>query len=197
MQSQWVSGCFIGVSPQGFAQGPSSEAFVSRRTVNPPISNHTDAAARRNRYARDTGFQCRSNVGRGVPRTAIAPTTSNQNGSTPKPGIASRASPGNSSHCHPSTMNSSSVVAKSTTQTIGSKGVAKAPMASEMPAMAKASASRFLENLIFALAGCLLGSIRGGGHLAFEPGLTVGPSPWGIGGPTDCLSNQTAPVINS
>ena len=82
-----------------------------------------------------------------MPRTAIAPTTSSQNGSTPKPGIASRASPGNSSHCRPSTMNSSSAVPKSTTQTIGGKGVAKAPMASDMPAMAKARASRFLENL--------------------------------------------------
>jgi hypothetical protein len=30
---------------------------------------------------------------------------------------------------------------------IGGKGVAKAPMASEMPAMEKARASRFLENL--------------------------------------------------
>src|SRR5258707_3035087 len=91
--------------------------------------------------------QCRSNDGLGVPSTAIAPTTSSQNGSTPKPGIASRASPGNSSHCRPSTMNSSSAVPRSTTHTIGGKGVAKAPMASEMPAMAKARASRFLENL--------------------------------------------------
>src|SRR5262245_22773687 len=106
--------------------------------------------------------QCRSNVGRGVPRTAIAPTTSSQNGSTPKPGIASKASPGNSSHCRPSTRNSSSAVTRSTTHTIGGKGVAKAPMASEMPAMVKARASRFLENLISASVGCLLGSICGG-----------------------------------
>src|SRR5262249_54664159 len=59
-------------------------------------------------------------------------------------------------------MNSSSAVARSTTHTIGGKGVAKAPMASEMPAMAKARASRFLENLLSASVGCLLGSIRGG-----------------------------------
>jgi hypothetical protein len=32
--------------------------------------------------------QCRSKLGRGVPSTAMAPTTSSQNGSTPKPGIA-------------------------------------------------------------------------------------------------------------
>ena len=31
--------------------------------------------------------QCRSNLGRGVPRTAIVPTTSSHNGSTPKPGL--------------------------------------------------------------------------------------------------------------
>ena len=37
----------------------------------------------------------------------------------------------------------------------------KAPIASEMPAMAMASASRFLENLISALVGCLLGSMGG------------------------------------
>ena len=54
--------------------------------------------------------QRRSKLGRGVPRTAIAPTTSSHNGNTPKPGIASRARPGNSSHCRPSTMNSSSAV---------------------------------------------------------------------------------------
>jgi hypothetical protein len=45
----------------------------------------------------------------------------------------------------------------------------KAPMASEMPAMTKARASRFLENLrvfedrVSALVGCLLGS--GGGEV--------------------------------
>ena len=100
-------------------------------------TKQTDCAAR----------QCRSKVGRGVPSTAIAPTTSSQNGSTPKPGIASRASPGNSSHCRPSTMNSSRAVPRSTIHTIGGKGVAKAPMASEMPAMTKARASRFVENL--------------------------------------------------
>jgi hypothetical protein len=45
--------------------------------------------------------------GRGVPKTAIAPTTSSQNGTTPTPGIASRTSPGKSSHCQPSTTNKS------------------------------------------------------------------------------------------
>jgi hypothetical protein len=68
----------------------------------------------------------------------MAPTTSSQNGSTPKPGIASRASPGNSSHCRPSTMNSNSAVPRSTTHTIGGSGVAKVSMASDIPAMAKA-----------------------------------------------------------
>ena len=91
--------------------------------------------------------QCRPKFGRGVPRTAIAPTTRSQNGSIPKPGTASRASPGNSSHCRPSTRNSDSAVPRSTTHTIGGKGVAKAPMASEMPATAKARTSRLLENL--------------------------------------------------
>jgi hypothetical protein len=71
-------------------------------------------------------------------------------------------------HCRPSTRNSSSAVPRSTTHTIGGKGVAKAPMASEMPAMAKARASRFLENLrvfeigVPALLGCFLGSVGGG-----------------------------------
>ena len=52
----------------------------------------------------------------------------------------------------------------STTHTIGGKGVAKAPMASETPAIAKARASRFLENLIVSEdglltpVGCSLGS---------------------------------------
>ena len=98
----------------------------------------------------------------------MAPTTSSQNGSTPKTGIASRANPGNSSHCRPSTMNKSSAVPRSTAHTIGGKGVAKAPMASETPAMAKARASRFLENLrIFGVGapaplGWLLGSLGDG-----------------------------------
>ena len=107
------------------------------RDLSVSLSKNLDGAVR----------QCRSKFGRGVPRTAIAPTTGSQKGSTPKPGIASRTSPGKSSHCRPSTMNSSSAVPISTTHTIGGKGVAKAPMASEMPAMAKARASRFLENL--------------------------------------------------
>ena len=108
-----------------------------------------------------------SNFGRGVPRTAIAATTSSQKGSTPNPGIASRASPGNSSHWRPKTMKSSSTVAMSTTHTSGGKGVANAPMVSERPAMAKARASRFLENLrlceegVLALVGCPRGFVGG------------------------------------
>jgi hypothetical protein len=42
---------------------------------------------------------------------------------------------------------------------IGGKGVANAPMASAMPAIAKARTSRLLESLIAALIGCLFGSI--------------------------------------
>jgi hypothetical protein len=77
----------------------------------------------------------------------------------------------------PSTMNSNSAVPRSTTHTIGGSGVAKAPMASEMPAMAKARASRFLENLrIFeigvpALVACSLGPL-GGGAIWFAPPST-------------------------
>jgi hypothetical protein len=58
-------------------------------------------------------------------------------------------------------MNSSRAVPRSTTHTIGDARVAKAPMTSEMPAMAKARASRFFENLrafeddVSALVGCL------------------------------------------
>jgi hypothetical protein len=55
--------------------------------------------------------------GRGVPKTAIAPTTSSQNGATPTPGIASRTSPGKSSHCQPSTTNNSTVVTTSIAHT--------------------------------------------------------------------------------
>ena len=102
-----------------------------------------------------------------------------QNGSTPKPGIASRTSPGNSSHCRPSTRNSSSAVPISKTHTIGGKGVAKAPMASEMPAMAKARASRFLENLISVLVGCLLGSIRG--RVIWLSNLVANCQPFSLG----------------
>src|SRR6516165_2950949 len=108
------------------------------------------------------------NFGRGVPRTAIAATTSSQKGSTPNAGIASRASPGNSSHWRPRTIKSSSTVAISTTQTSGGKGVANAPMASERPAIVKARASRFFENLtvceegVLTLVGCSLGSVGGG-----------------------------------
>ena len=56
---------------------------------------------------------------------------------------------------------------RSTTHPIGGSGVMKAPIASEMPAMTKASASCFLENLrvfedgVCALVGCLLGSVGG------------------------------------
>jgi hypothetical protein len=61
-------------------------------------------------------------------------------------------------------MKSSSAVAISTTHTTGGKGVAKAPMASETPAIAKARASRFVENLrvsedgLLVLVGCSFGS---------------------------------------
>jgi hypothetical protein len=84
--------------------------------------------------------------GRGVPKTAIAPTTSSQNGTTPTPGIASRTSPGKSSHCQPSTTNKSAAVTTSTAHPIGGAKLAKAPMTSDTPAMTKASASRGTEN---------------------------------------------------
>src|SRR5215472_14582262 len=111
--------------------------------------------------------QCCPIFGRGVPRTAIAPTTSSQNGSTPTPGMASRASPGKSSHCQPRTMNSSTAVTISSAHPIGGSKVVKAPMTSEMPAMTKASASCVFENLesldsledtVSAVADCLSGS---------------------------------------
>jgi hypothetical protein len=86
-------------------------------------------------------------LGRGVPKTAIAPTTSSQNGSTPTPGIASRTRPGKSSHCQPSTTNNSAAVTTSTAHPIGGAKLAKAPMTSDTPAMTKASASRNTENL--------------------------------------------------
>jgi hypothetical protein len=102
-----------------------------------------------------------------VHRTAIAPTTSNQNGGTPKPGMASRASPGNSNHCRPSTMKSSSAVARSATHPIGGSGFMKAPMASEMPAVTKASASCFLENVRDSkMAPSSLHRTRFGNHVA-------------------------------
>ena len=107
-----------------------------------------------------------------------------QNGSTPRPGIASRASPGNNSHCRPSTMNSSSAVPRSTAHTSGGKGVAKAPMASERPAMAKARASRFLENLgvleegVSALAACLLRSTGGSVMADVRRGCLQRNMPW-------------------
>jgi len=91
--------------------------------------------------------QRRPIFGRGVPKTAIAPTTSSQNGNTPTPGIASRTSPGKSSHCQPTTTNSSAAVTASTAHPIGGATLAKAPMASDTPATTKASASRDTENL--------------------------------------------------
>jgi hypothetical protein len=91
--------------------------------------------------------QCCPIFGRGVPKKAIAPTTSSQNGSTPTPGIASRANPGKSSHCEPSTTNNSAAVTTSTAHPIGGAKLVKAPITSDPPAMAKASASRNTENL--------------------------------------------------
>src|SRR5215471_18926977 len=85
--------------------------------------------------------------GQGVPKAAIAPTTSSQNGTTPTPGIASRTSPGKSSHCQPSTTNNSAAVTTSTAQTIGGAKLANAPMTSDTPAMTKATAGRDTENL--------------------------------------------------
>src|SRR5262249_40107665 len=85
--------------------------------------------------------------GRGVPKTAIAPTTKSQNGTTPTPGIASRTSPGKSSHCQPSTTNNSAAVTTSTAQPIGGAKLVMAPMTSDTPATTKASASRNAENL--------------------------------------------------
>src|SRR5215468_3738831 len=87
------------------------------------------------------------NFGRGVPKTAIAPTTTSQNGSTSTPGIASRTSPGKSSHCQPNTTNNSATVTTSTAHTIGGAKLVKAPMTSDTPATTKASASRDTENL--------------------------------------------------
>jgi hypothetical protein len=85
-------------------------------------------------------------VGRGVPKAAMAPTTSSQNGITPRPGIASSARPGSSNHCRPRTRNSRSAVTRSTAQVMGGAGVVKAPITSETPAMATAIASCFFEN---------------------------------------------------
>jgi len=105
-----------------------------------------EAASTRTRPAGATPQRCPI-FGRGVPTTTIAPTTSSQNGSTPTPGIASRTSPGKSSHCQPSTTNSSVAVTTSTAHPIGGAKLAKAPMTSDIPAMTKASASRIAENL--------------------------------------------------
>src|SRR5262245_10740763 len=89
---------------------------------------------------------CRPNLGRGVPSTASAPTTTSHKGSTPTPGIASNANPGNNSHCQPNTTKRSRAVEMSTAHTTGGARVAKAPMTSEVPAMAKANASCVFEN---------------------------------------------------
>jgi hypothetical protein len=65
-------------------------------------------------------------------------------------------------------MKSSSAVARSTAHPIGGSGVVKAPIASEVAAMTKATASRFMENLrvfedgVSPLVDCLLGSVGGG-----------------------------------
>src|SRR6476646_10734984 len=75
--------------------------------------------------------QCCPTFGRGVPKT----------------GIASRTSPGKSSHCQPSATNNSTAVTTSTAHPIGGAKLAKAPMTSDTPAMTKASASRNTENL--------------------------------------------------
>ena len=63
--------------------GKESE-FIGTYTVSVSLSKNLGGAVR----------QWRSKLGRGVPRTAIAPTTGSQKGSTPKPGIASRTRPG-------------------------------------------------------------------------------------------------------
>jgi N-acyl-D-aspartate/D-glutamate deacylase len=68
-------------------------------------------------------------------------------GDTPTPGIASRTSPGKSSHCQPNTPNNSAAVTTSIAHTIGGAKLAKAPMTSDTPAMTKATASRDTENL--------------------------------------------------
>jgi hypothetical protein len=81
--------------------------------------------------------------------------------------MASRANPGNSSHCRPSTKKSSNAVTKSATHPIGGSGVVKAPTTSEMPAIPKAKTSCLFENLrafddgVSALVG-FLGSGGGG-----------------------------------
>jgi hypothetical protein len=105
-----------------------------------------EAASTRTRPAGATPQRCPI-FGRGVPKAAIAPTTSSQNGSTPTPGIASRTSPGKSSHCQPSATNNSAAVTTSTAHPMGGAKLAKAPMTSDTAAMTKASESRNTENL--------------------------------------------------
>src|SRR5215471_322074 len=68
--------------------------------------------------------------GRGVPKTAIAPTTNSQNGTTPTPGIASRTSPGKSSHCQPRPTTARQSRHRPPIR-IGGAKLAKAPMTSD------------------------------------------------------------------
>jgi hypothetical protein len=49
------------------------------------------------------------------------------------PGIASRTSPGKSSHCQPSTTNNSAAVTSSIAHPIGGAKLAKAPITSDTP----------------------------------------------------------------
>jgi hypothetical protein len=60
--------------------GPSLIVYCLERTLYAARS----ASERRRREM--AVRQCRSRLGRGVPRTAIAPTTSSHNGTTPSPG---------------------------------------------------------------------------------------------------------------
>ena len=64
---------------------------ASRQNAETPLSIPIDRAKTLPTGARP---QLCPIFGRGVPKTAIAPTTSSQNGSTPTPGTASRTSPG-------------------------------------------------------------------------------------------------------
>jgi hypothetical protein len=93
-----------------------------------------------------TSYVHRFNRGRAVPQTAIPATVKSQKGITATPGIDSRISPGSSSHCQPKTINNRIAVTRSTPHTIGGAGIANAPRASEIAAIAKARARRFFEN---------------------------------------------------
>src|SRR5262245_30740921 len=76
---------------------------------------------------------------------AIAPTTSSQIGITPRPGIASRISPGRRSQRQPSTTKSRIAVTMSTDHTSGGARVTKKEMPSEIAAIAKAKISQLFE----------------------------------------------------